>query len=89
VPFQLVCKEYGLSPEELRTPAQSRLAAEARAVVGWLASELGNAAFVAVGEAVGRDLSTISSAVRRLAERTGHDAALGRRLEAIKVLLDF
>jgi chromosomal replication initiation ATPase DnaA len=78
-----------LSPEELRTPAQSRLAAEAREVVGWLASELGSATFVAVGEAVGRDVSTISSAVRRLEQRTGRDAALGRRLEAIKLLLDF
>ena len=87
--IRAVCKEYGLSPDELRRPAQSRLASEARAVVGLLARELGSATFVAVGEAVGRDVSTISSAVRRLEEQTGRDAALGRRLEAIKVLLDF
>ncbi len=83
-----VCKEYGLSPEELRVPAQSRLASEARAVVGWLASELGSATFVAVGEEMGRDVSTISSAVRRLEERTGRDAALGRRLDEIKAVLE-
>ncbi len=53
--IRAVCREYGLSPEELGSPAQSRLASEARAVVGWLAKELGSATLVAVAEAVGRD----------------------------------
>ena len=86
--IRAVCEEYGLSPVELRAPRQSRLASEARAVVGWLASELGSATFVAVGEEMGRDVSTISSAVRRLEERTGGDAALGRRLDDIKAVLE-
>ncbi len=57
-------------------------------MVGWLASELGSATFVAVGEEMGGDVSTISSAVRRLKERTGGDAALGRRLDDIKAVLE-
>lgn len=86
--IRAVCTEYGVSPEELRAPTQSRQISEARAVVGWLASELGSATFVAVGEEVGRDVSTISSAVRRLEARTGRDAALGRRLANIKAVVD-
>ena len=43
----------GLSREELQAPAQSRLASEARAVVGWFTGELGSATFVAVGEEMG------------------------------------
>ncbi len=79
-----VYRECGLSPDELRAPTQSRLASEARAVVGWLARELGSATLVAVGEEVRREVSTISSAVRRLSERAGRDAALRGRLDAIK-----
>ena len=78
-----MCREYGLSPEELRAPTQSRLASEARAVVGWLARESGSATFVAVGEEVRREVPTISSAVRRLSERAGRDAALKGRLDAV------
>ena len=79
-----VCTAYGLSPADLRAPGQSRLASEARAVIGWLARELGSATFVAVGGVVGRDVSTVSSAVRRLSERVRRDPALSRRLETIK-----
>jgi len=61
-----VCEAYGLVHDELRAPTQSRLASEARAVVGWLARELGGASFVEVGRETAREVSTISSAVRRL-----------------------
>jgi len=76
--------EYSLSPDKLRAFAQSRLASEAGAVIGWLASELGSATLVAVGEVVGRDVSTISSAVRRLSERARRDPMLSPQLETIK-----
>ncbi len=82
--IRAVCTEYRLAPNELRSPSQGRLASEARAVVGWLASELGSATLVAVGRATGRDVSTISSAVRRLLERARHDSALRRRLDVMK-----
>jgi putative transposase len=75
--IQAVCAEYGLAHDGLRTPTQSRLASEARAAVGWLASELGSASLVEVGRETAREVSTISSAVRRLSERaregTGQD----------------
>jgi chromosomal replication initiation ATPase DnaA len=67
--IQGFCVEYGLAPDELRALAQGRLASEARAVVGWLASELGSASFVEVGRETARQVSTLSSAVRRLSER--------------------
>ena len=84
LPIQAVCAEYGLGHDELRAPNQSRLASEARAVVGWLASELGSASFVEVGRETARDVSTISSAVRRLSERARDDPMLSRRLDVIK-----
>ena len=82
--IQAVCAEYGLAHDELRAPTQSRLVSEARAVVGWLASELGSASFVEVGRETAREVSTISSAVRRLSERARGDPPLSRRLDAIK-----
>ena len=82
--IQAVCAEYALAHDELRAPTQSRLVSEARAVVGWLASELGSASFVEVGRETAREVSTISSAVRRLLERARGDPPLSRRLDAIK-----
>ncbi len=73
----------GLSPKEPRAPTQSRLAAEARPVVGRLASELGSVTLVAIGEEAGRAVSTISSAVRWLSRRAGRDAVSRGRLDAI------
>ncbi len=82
--IQAVCVDYGLTRADLSAPTQSRVAAEARAVVGWLASEFGSGTFAAVGEELGRDISTISSAVRRLSERASRDGVLSRRLERMK-----
>ena len=82
--IRAVCVDYGLTREDLSSPTQSRVASEARAVVGWLASELGSGTFAAVGEELGRDISTISSAVRRLSERARRDGVLSRRLDGIK-----
>jgi putative transposase len=77
--IQAICAEYGLAPDELRAPTQRRLTSEARAVVGWLASELGSASLVEVGRETAREVSTISFAVRRLSERARADPALSRR----------
>ncbi len=82
--IEVVRAEYGLGQDELRAPNQSRLASEARAVVGWLTRELGSASFVEVGQSTEREVSTISSAVRRLTERARGDPALGQRLDMIK-----
>lgn len=82
--IQAVCVEYGLAPDELRALTQGRLASEARAVVGWLASELGSASFVEVGRETTRESSTISSVLRRLAERARGDPVLSRRLKGLK-----
>lgn len=82
--IQAVCAEYGLLYDELGAPTQSRPASEARAVVGWLARELGSASFVEVGRETSREVSTISSAVRRLSERARGNPALSRRLDVIK-----
>ena len=59
-----VCRAYGMKEAELRVSSQRRVASEARAVIGWLAMELGSATLSEVGRWCKRDVATISSAVR-------------------------
>ena len=59
-------------------------ASEARAVIGWLARELGCATLSDVGKLVNRDVGSISSSVRRLSYRMQDDAELADRVRILK-----
>jgi hypothetical protein len=84
-----VCKEYKIGKSALRTQSQQRTASEARAVIGWLARELGCATLSEVGRLVNRDVGSISSAVRRLSIRMQEEAELAHQVRRIKAKLDF
>ena len=78
-----VGEAYALTPGDLVAAGQGRRLSEARAVVGTLAADLRCSSLAEVGRRLGREESTISSAVRRLRQRAVQDRALGDRLELL------
>lgn len=70
---QIVLERYKLTEEELAAAGKNRLTAEARAYLAWLYLETGCATMTALGERLGRDVSSLSSAVRRLQLKAKQD----------------
>ncbi|MBN1956783.1 MAG: transposase [Desulfuromonadales bacterium] len=64
--MRVVLERYKLSEKELAAPGKNRHCAEARAYLAWLHLETGCGTLTALGEQLGRDVSSLSSAVRRL-----------------------
>ena len=83
-----VCRAYAIDEADLKTSSQRRVASEARAVVGWLACELGCATSTAVGKYVNRDVGSISSSVRRLSMRIQEEPELANRVRLLKNILE-
>lgn len=79
-----VCREYGLKERDIAAPGQERRPSEARAAVGWLAMASGSTTLTAVGRQFGRDVGSISSAVRRLTQRAANDRRLAARLDRMR-----
>lgn len=83
-----VSDTFAITEIELKSPSQRRKISEARAVVGWLAHELGCVTLSEVGKLVNRDVGSISSAVRRLSDRMQEEPELAERVQMIKVSLE-
>jgi REP element-mobilizing transposase RayT len=83
-----VCLAYNIDEGTLKTQSQQRVFSEARAVVGWLARELGCVTLSEVGKHVNRDVGSISSSVRRLSERMQEAPELADRVRALKAALE-
>ena len=66
---ELVLEEFDCTLDALGTRSQRHSLALARAMMGWLAVQSGAATLTDVGGWFGRDVVTMSAAVRRLAER--------------------
>lgn len=78
--IERVGDRYGLTLREMRGPGQIRRIAEARGVVGWLALETSSANLKMVAEALRRDATTLSVAVRRVTEKASHSGTFERSL---------
>lgn len=83
-----VCRFYDIDEAKLSTRSQSRILSEARAVAGWLARGLGCATLSDVAKLVNRDVGSISSAVRRLADRMEDVPELADRMRSLKTALE-
>ena len=79
-----VLQEFGCTMVDLGTRHQKQSLATARAVMGLLAAQTGAATLTEVGKWFGRDVVTMSAAVRRLAERTERVAALREMIEKLR-----
>ena len=82
--LRAVCSREGLSPEAVRAPGCGHRASEARALTGLLAQDTGAGTLTAVAELVGRDVTTISRAVRKLRERAADDRGLQKKAHELK-----
>ena len=76
-----VCHSYELRETELLAPGRARAAAEARAVVAWLALKTKAASLSALAQYFGRDISTLSHAVSRVDRRSRNSRALANALK--------
>ena len=63
---------------------QMQLYSEARAEMGWLAMELGCVTLTELGRRFNRDVGTMGSGARRVAERSRQDPKLRNRLAVLK-----
>jgi len=79
-----VCQDYGFDKADLISTSQNRRFAEARAVVGWLAKTFESATLTEVGVSFNRDVGTMSSALRRLVQRSAGDRVLKAGMEKLQ-----
>ena len=83
-----VCAAWGTDEAALRAPGRRHEAAQARAAIGWLATQTQAAALSRIALHFGRDISTISRQVGRLATDARRDQALGARLADLRRSLE-
>lgn len=77
-----ICSKMAIDFSLLSAPTQARRVTEARAIIGWLAREMGAATLSEIARRFNRDVGTISSAVRRLEDRAGATPVLAEHLRS-------
>ena len=78
-----VCKHYKVQELDLCLSGRDRRTSEARGVVAWLILEAGVCTLTELGRVTGRDVTTLSSAVRRLQIRARKDMQLAAVMKAL------
>lgn len=78
---RLILERYKLTAQELSAPGKNRHCAEARAYLAWLYLETGCDTLTALGERLGRDVSSLSSAVRRLQLKAKKDEKVADKFQ--------
>ncbi|MDF1578055.1 MAG: helix-turn-helix domain-containing protein [Desulfobulbales bacterium] len=85
-----VKKLYGLRKDDLATRGQGEVISEARAMAAWAVQELSDSSLTELSRRIGRDVTSLSSAIRRLRQRASRDQALATRMEKIREMtIDF
>ncbi len=81
--FAVVERAFRLSEQELAAPGKARQAAEARAFLAWLYMHTGCDTLTNLGERLNRDISTLSSSVRRLELKAKKDEQLSEKIQLL------
>jgi putative transposase len=79
-----VCEVYGVTLEEMRSPSKGLRVSEGRALAAWVVLNICDGTLTELGRTVGRDVTTLSSAVRRLVSRSKKDVAVAARMDSIR-----
>jgi len=82
--IETVCQHYDLEAAALSEPGSLHEPSEARAVIAWLMRNCGKESLTTLAQLFGRDISTMSSAVRRLEERMRQSDHLRATIGEIK-----
>ncbi|HMB15633.1 MAG TPA: transposase [Pelovirga sp.] len=80
----LVLRDFNLTEAELAAAGKNRQCSQARAFLGWLCLETGCMTLTALGERLGRDVSSLSSAIRRLQLAAKKDPTLSERYQQLR-----
>ncbi len=75
-----VCRHFSLEEKDFSVLGKDRGLSEARGIAAWLVLELGVCTLVELGKRTGRDVSTLSSAAKRLQIRSKTDLKLAGRM---------
>ena len=78
--MKTVCREYSIKEAELRGSGRGRRLSEVRGMAAWLILELGVSTLGELGKVTGRDVTTLSSAAKRLQIRAKEDLELAGRM---------
>lgn len=81
--IRIVLERYKLTEEELAAPGKNRQCAEARACLAWVCLQTGCLSLTALGERLGRDVSSLSSAIRRLQLKAKQDEKTADRMRTL------
>lgn len=82
--LQLVVGYFHLDLEELRLPGQNQDVSRVRAFVAWAVIEFSDATLTELGRWLSRDVSTLSSAIKRLREKSKNDMRIKKDMDALK-----
>ncbi|CAI8829483.1 transposase [Methylocaldum szegediense] len=85
--ISVVCAARKMDLDQVRGPDRGRAGAAARALIAFLALELGAATLTEVGNFFDRDISTLSTAVNRLRERMKQESELAAEVQRLMNLL--
>lgn len=79
-----VCRQYGITFEQLKAPGKARPYSEARAVAALLVQELQGPSLTDLGKMLNRDIAPLGRAGRRLVEEVLKNEGLKARIKAIR-----
>jgi chromosomal replication initiation ATPase DnaA len=85
--IEKVCGYYGVKESELSAAGRGHRDSEVRGVIAWLVLESGKLTLKDLSKRVSRDISTLSSAARRVRVLSKRDAKLAGGLEKLKGML--
>lgn len=78
-----VCRYFSLKEKDFGEVGKDRRLSEVRGIAAWLVLELGVCTLGELGKRIGRDVSTLSSAARRLQIRSKTDLKLAERMKGL------
>jgi hypothetical protein len=80
----LVLTDFNLTEAEVAATGKNRHCSQARAFLGWLCLETACMTLTALGERLGRDVSSLSSAIQRLQRAAKNDSTLLERYQRLR-----
>ena len=81
--MKAVCREYSINEGELRGLGRARRESEVQGMAAWLILELGVGTLGELGKVAARDVTTLSSAAKRLHLRAKEDSELAGRMKTL------
>jgi hypothetical protein len=76
-----VCEHYGVKETELSAAGKSHRNSLVRGIIAWLILESGELTLTELSKRLNRDISTLSSAAKRVFVLSNKDAEMGKKLE--------